>query len=78
MRKQIRLQINFMTLMRNWMLFLFFMRIQIRMRIQVTNMMRIQLRKGPNKVRVGGILQPFNDAIKLFSKEIDGLTMPLR
>jgi NADH:ubiquinone oxidoreductase subunit H len=28
------------------------------------------LRKGANKVRVGGILQPFNDAIKLFSKDI--------
>ena len=29
-----------------------------------------QLRKGPNKVRIAGIAQPFNDAIKLFSKEI--------
>jgi NADH-ubiquinone oxidoreductase chain 1 len=29
-----------------------------------------QLRKGPNKVRVIGILQPINDAIKLFRKEI--------
>jgi NADH:ubiquinone oxidoreductase subunit H len=28
-----------------------------------------QLRLGPNKVSWGGILQPFNDAIKLFSKE---------
>lgn len=29
----------------------------------------IQLRKGPNKVGIVGIFQPFSDAIKLFTKE---------
>nr|YP_009262827.1 NADH dehydrogenase subunit 1 [Wasmannia auropunctata]ANI87500.1 NADH dehydrogenase subunit 1 [Wasmannia auropunctata] len=30
----------------------------------------IQLRKGPNKVGILGVFQPFSDAIKLFSKEV--------
>jgi NADH-ubiquinone oxidoreductase chain 1 len=29
----------------------------------------MQLRKGPRKVAIRGVFQPFRDAIKLFSKE---------
>nr|ARO34943.1 NADH dehydrogenase subunit 1 [Pachycephus cruentatus] len=29
----------------------------------------LQMRKGPNKLGISGIMQPFSDAIKLFSKE---------
>lgn len=30
----------------------------------------VQMRKGPNKVRIIGIFQPFRDAIKLLNKEL--------
>nr|YP_010350409.1 NADH dehydrogenase subunit 1 [Ixodes myrmecobii]UOK09890.1 NADH dehydrogenase subunit 1 [Ixodes myrmecobii] len=31
----------------------------------------IHIRKGPNKVGINGVFQPFSDAIKLFSKEMN-------
>nr|ADK97562.1 NADH dehydrogenase subunit 1 [Epiperipatus biolleyi] len=38
----------------------------------------IQIRKGPNKISLTGILQPISDAIKLFSKEISLLNLSNR
>lgn len=35
----------------------------------------IQLRKGPNKVGIAGIPQPFADALKLFAKELNKPTL---